>query len=229
MAKKPLEKTLYPLVGRWLRRHFRCFRCVTNKGLRYSRIDVLGIRDVGTDFSGDVETIAVEVKRGSTPFTNAAGQTVGYRVYANRVYLADRRDEPFNQDELLIATNLGIGLIQIKGNKCREILSSPIHRPLPQLQVRLFEKLQLGTCTLCGSLFELGDPDASSWHNVCIENVQRAAHLKKGLLYGLREVDERKVKLGLDRGTAYIETRRLICPDCVSLVLGPVHTSSPQT
>jgi hypothetical protein len=168
MAKKPLEKTLYPLVAHWLRRHFRCFLCVTNKGLRYSRIDVLGIRDVGGDFSGDVETIAVEVKRGSTPFTNAAGQTVGYRVYANRVYLADLRDGPFNQDELLIATNLGIGLIQIKGKKCREVLSSPVHQPLPQLQFRLFEKLSLGTCTLCGSLFKLGEPEASSWGNVCV-------------------------------------------------------------
>src|SRR4051794_14223094 len=115
MAKKPLEKTLYPLVARWMRQRFLCFRLAINKGLRYSRIDVLGIRDVGGDFSGEVETIAVEVKRGSTPFTNASGQALGYRVYANRVYLADVRDEPFNQDEILIASTLGIGLIQIKG------------------------------------------------------------------------------------------------------------------
>src|SRR5437870_13771626 len=87
MQKKPLEKTLYTLVARWMRRHFLCFRPAINKGLRYRRIDVLGIRDMGGDLSGEVETIAVEVKRGSTPFSNACGQTLGYRVYANRVYL----------------------------------------------------------------------------------------------------------------------------------------------
>jgi hypothetical protein len=153
MAKKRLERTLYPLVARWVRRRFLCFRLEINKGLRYSRIDVLGIRDVGGDFSGEVETLAVEVKRGSTPFTNAAGQTVGYRVYANRVYLADLRDKPFDPDELMIASSLGIGLIQIKSKKCHEVLSSPVYQPIPRLQLRLFESLGLGKCQLCGSLF----------------------------------------------------------------------------
>jgi hypothetical protein len=223
MAKRPLEKTLYALIGRWLCRHFRCFRCVLNKGIRYGRIDALGIRDVGGDFAGDVEAIGVEVKRGTTPFTNAAGQTVGYRVYANRVYLADLRDSPFNQDELAIASNLGIGLIQIRGTKCREVLSSPVYQPIRQLQLRLFEKLLLGTCTLCSSVFKLGDPEASSWGNISSEDIQRAIKLNKGLLFGLREVDERRVKLRLTRGSKYIETRRLICPDCVSQVLGPLQ------
>jgi hypothetical protein len=61
--------------------------------LRFGRIDVIGIRDIGGDLSGEVETVAVEVKRGSTPFANACGQTYGYSVYANRVYLADLRDK----------------------------------------------------------------------------------------------------------------------------------------
>jgi hypothetical protein len=60
---------------------------------------VIGIRDIGGDFSGEVETIAVEVKRGSTPFVNACGQAFGYSVYSNRVYLADLRDHRFTQDD----------------------------------------------------------------------------------------------------------------------------------
>jgi hypothetical protein len=33
MAKKeiPLESTLYSLVGRWLTRHFKCFKIAVNK------------------------------------------------------------------------------------------------------------------------------------------------------------------------------------------------------
>ena len=223
MAKKPLEHTLYHLVARWVRRHFLCFRVAINKGLIYSRIDVLGIRDVGGDFSGDVETIAVEVKRGSTPFTNAAGQTVGYRVYANRVYLADFRDEPFNQDELLIASTLGIGLIQIKGKKCREVLSSPVYQPIPKLQLRLFVALLLGKCQFCGSLFHIGEPaNGNSWSKVCIENVKLAIQREKGLMFCNREVGRRRAKLRLCK-TDYVYDRRFICPDCVAVLFAPNH------
>jgi hypothetical protein len=72
--KRSPERALYPTVARWLCRHFACFRTATNKGLRHSRIDVVGVRDTGGDLSGEVEVIAIEVKRGSFPFANAAGQ-----------------------------------------------------------------------------------------------------------------------------------------------------------
>jgi len=87
------EKELYPLVERWLKRNFLCFRTAIDKGFKFSRIDILGIRDIGGDLSGDVETIAIEVKRGRSPFAKACGQTLGYNVYANRVYLADLKDQ----------------------------------------------------------------------------------------------------------------------------------------
>src|SRR5262249_23092779 len=154
------------VVARWVRRHFLCFQVAVNKGLRYGRIDVIGIRDVGGDFSGEVEMIAVEVKRGSTPFSNACGQTFGYRVYANRVYLADQRDRPFNHDEIHIASSLGIGLIWIKGTKCKEVLSSPYYKPITKLQLSLFEALQLGVCQLCDSLFKVGEPEGGYYKNV---------------------------------------------------------------
>jgi len=104
--RRKKEKTLYPMVERWLRRHFACFRTSVNKGLRHSRIDVVGVRDVGGDLSGEIETIAIEVKRGSFPFANACGQTLGYNVYANRVYLADVREQSFSREERQIASHL---------------------------------------------------------------------------------------------------------------------------
>jgi hypothetical protein len=100
-----------------------------------SRIDIVGIRDTGGDLSGEVETIAVEVKRGSFPFANACGQTLGYNVYANRVYLADLRAAPFTATELHIASHLGIGLIQIKADKCIEVISSPVCKPMQRLSL----------------------------------------------------------------------------------------------
>lgn len=228
MAKKkiPLEKTYYPLVARWLKRHFLCFKLAINKGLRYGRIDVVGIRDIGGDLSSDVETIAVEVKRGKTPFANACGQTFGYSVYANRVYLADLREERFSQDETFIASNLGIGLIQIKGKKCAEVLSSPFYRPIPRMQLRLFEALRLGKCQLCDSIFQIGSPEGgNAYSNVTRENIKRAVEEEKGLMFWNREVAERKRRLGL-RGSKDDTTtweRRFFCPDCVAAVLAQLH------
>jgi hypothetical protein len=69
------ESEMYPPVKKWMVKHFHCFKADVNLGLRYSRVDVLGIRDVGGDLSGEVETIAIEVKRASEPF--ATGEWSG--------------------------------------------------------------------------------------------------------------------------------------------------------
>jgi hypothetical protein len=224
--KAPLEKTYYPLVARWLKRHFLCFKVAVNKGLRYGRIDVIGIRDIGGDLSGEVEAIAVEVKRGATPFANACGQTFGYSVYANRVYLADLRAERFSQDEIFIASNLAIGLIQIKGKRCQEVLSSPFYRPVPKLQLRLFEALRLGKCQLCDSIFQIGNPEGgNTYSKVSRENIGRAIDAEKGLMFWNREVANRKRQLGI-RGSKDDTTtfeRRFFCPDYVKVVLGQMR------
>jgi hypothetical protein len=225
--KAPLERSYYPLVARWLQRHFLCFKLAINKGLRYGRIDVIGIRDVGGDLSGEFETIAVEVKRGSTPFANACGQTFGYSVYANRVYLADLREERFSPDELFIASNLGIGLIQIvKGKKCVEVLSSPFYRPVPKMQLKLLETLRFGKCQLCDSLFEIGTPEGNNtWSKVSRENVKRAIEDGKGLMFWNREVAERKRRLGIGyrKEDTTTSERRYFCPDCVQSILSQLN------
>src|SRR5271170_3808873 len=95
IENKPLEKEYYQPVERWLKRHFSCFKTAINKGLRFGRIDVIGVRDVGGQLSGNIEIVAIEVKREKTPFANACGQTFGYSVYANRIYLADQRPKSF--------------------------------------------------------------------------------------------------------------------------------------
>lgn len=218
--KRPKEKTLYPIVRCWLERHYKCFETRINTGLRHSRIDVVGIRDVGGDLSGEVEAIAVEVKRGTEPFATASGQTLGYHVYANRVYLADFRTEPFTLDQISIASHLGIGLIQIKGKRCIEVLSSPYYRPITKLNFQLMERLSLGHCQICDSVFRTGDAENHKWVNLRRENLKKAIELEKGLMFWNFEVAKRKNKLGIrktDRDSTF--ERRFICPDCVTRVL----------
>jgi hypothetical protein len=198
-----------------LKRHFRCFATGVNTGLKYSRVDVVAVRDVGGDLSGEVESIVVEVKRGTEPFATASGQALGYRVYANRVYLADYRNTPFSFDETRIASHLGIGLIQINGSRCIEVLSSPHYRPIIRLNLLLMEKLALGYCQVCNSIFQIGE-SKRTFANLARENLKLAFNKHKGVMFWNREVAQRKNRLGLrptKDGSTY--ERRFICPDCV--------------
>ena len=231
MPRRLAEKRLYPLVERWMRRHFACFLTAVNRGLRHSRIDVVGVRDTGGDLSGEVETIAVEVKRGSFPFANACGQTLGYNVYANRVYLADLRSDAFTHDEIHIASHLGIGLIQIKRDKCVEVISSPVYRPIQKLNLGLLEALRLGRCQLCNSVFNIGKRDGSGnrFSNLSRENVRRALNTEKGLMFWNREVAERKHKLRLRMSAdGTTNERRFICPDCIYYVVSQLGPERPK-
>lgn len=69
------RRTSTPGVERWVKQHFRCHFTATNKGLQAARLDVIGLRDVGGQLSGDYEMVTVEVKSGSHRFAASAGQT----------------------------------------------------------------------------------------------------------------------------------------------------------
>jgi hypothetical protein len=205
------ESNFYPIVAQWLKRYHHCFKTDINKGLRYSRIDVVGVRDIGGDLSGEVETISVEVKKGGEPFATASGQASGYKVYANLVYLADVRKTPFTPDEIDIASHLGIGLIQISGRNCREVLSSPYYKPVTRLNLLLLERLALGRCRLCDCFFVTGD-EHNRFSNLARENLKKALSDGKGLMFWNYAVGKRKRKTD---ATYLTYERRFICPDCI--------------
>ncbi len=214
---KVKERDLYPDVEKWLSEKHHCFKTDINKGLKYSIIDVIGVTDVGGDLSGEIETIVVEVKRGTEPFAKASGQALANKVYANRIYLADLRNSQFSSDEIYIANHLGIGLIQIIGHDCKEVLSSPYYKPIKKLNLKLLENLALGKCQLCGCFFAIGDIEGNKFTNLARENFKKAVNDEKGLMFWNRELAERKNKHGIREtkdGSTY--ERRFICPDCIS-------------
>jgi hypothetical protein len=220
--KTRLEKAAYPVVEKWLRKHFLCFQTAVNKGLKHGRADVIGIRDVGGDLTGDIETIVIEVKRGLDPFATASGQTLGYNVVANRVYLADVRPNEFTPDELQIASHLGIGLIQIRNRKCTEILSSPFYSPIRRFNFELLGKLGLGKCQMCGSFFRTGTIE-KTFANLARENLRKAIRERKGVVFWNEEVAERKDKLGIRSSSQdVIWDRRYICPDCIDRFISQI-------
>ena len=225
------EAKLYPIVEKWMKKQFLCFKTATNTGLRHSRLDVVGVRDVGGDLSGEIETISIEVKNESEPFATSCGQALGYKIYANRVYLADVRKDVFTNDEIRIASHLGIGLIQIQKNlMCKEILSSPFYAPMLSMNLLLMEKISLGKCQMCGSIFEIGKRgDRNHWTNLSRESLEKALRDEKGFMFWNYEVAKRKsqsrVRI-LKTDTTF--ERRYICPDCVYSVMSQMINKKPK-
>lgn len=221
-SEESREFDLYPVVERWAKKHFGLFRTAINTGLRYSRIDVAGVRDIGGDLSGDIEALSVEVKRGTQPFATIVGQAAGYRVYAHRVYVAEKRETTFNQDELQIASNLGVGLIWIKGSRCTEILSSPFYSPIARLHLALLEKMALAKCQLCTCFFDTGRTAKAFAPLVVRQNLAKAFAQEKGVVYWNMEVAKRKRLIGMRASKEdYSFERRYLCPDCVTLLGAP--------
>jgi hypothetical protein len=179
-------------------------------------VDILGVRDVGGILSGEIEVVCVEVKRGTEAFATASGQALGYSVYADRVYLADFREEGFKPTELEIASHLGIGLIRISERGCKEVLSSPSHNPIPRMALELIARLGLAKCQFCGTVFECGRDRKNRFSNVTKENVALAVSKNKGLMFWLRALSDRKKELGIGRGhDGFTAEKRFVCPECI--------------
>lgn len=211
------ERELYPIVKQWMQKSLYCFKTDINKGLTHGRIDVVGVRDIGGEISGEVETIGIEVKTTSQSFADACGQTLSYKVYVNRVYLAQERDKPFDIDECSIASELGIGLIQIRRHKCIEVLSSPYYKPISRFNLSLLRKLTLGKCQLCESCFDY-HPNEFEGLRLTTKGMHMAIQQEKGLTFFNSEETERKSKKGMIKKSNldYLYVHRLICHECVS-------------
>ena len=205
------EAQFYEPVRSFLKRRFHCFATALNTGSKFGRVDVVGIRDIGGELSGEIEIIAVEVKGGNQAFNTATGQAYGYSVYAERCYLADLRPgvKPFTLEEIDIASRLGVGLLAIRTNgNVAEVLTSPLYEPMPRMRAQLIEKLGYSTCTICGSVFHRGEP--AQWGKYVCRTLQKALEQEKGYVFWLDEVNNR-------RGSPFVYNyvRRYMCYDCV--------------
>ncbi len=210
-TKRLTERDYYPYVERFLKRRFGCFVTGQDKGTKYGRVDVIGIRDLGGAVSDSVEIIAVEVKAGTQPFNTATGQAYGYSVYADRCYLADCRTgaNPFSLEEIDIASKLGVGLLAIRtAGGISEIMASPQHIPLAHMRASIIEKLGYSQCTVCGSVFKRGDNQ--NFEKYVKRSVQKAFAQEQGFVYWLHDIDKRK-----RQGMKYVYERRYICADCI--------------
>jgi hypothetical protein len=92
------------------------------------------------------------------------------------------------------------------------------------MNLALVEKLALGACQLCGTVFEMGDdPKRNRFSKLTRGNLRKAVQSERGLMFWNHELADRKSKLGIRRATdGGTFERRFICPDCVGSVLSQV-------
>ena len=142
-------------------------------------------------------------------------------MFANRIYLTKQLPKAFSQEEVEIAGHLGVGLIRITGTKCHEELSSPHYRPITRMNLLLIEKLGLGVCQLCGTVFATSqDPKRNNYSNLHKKNLIKAVNDERGLMFWNYELADRKNKSGIRMAKDTTYERRFFCPDCVRDVLG---------
>jgi hypothetical protein len=147
------ETRLYSIVERYLKGKGYLITDV-RKG-RKAQADVVGVKDSGHRYSNEIEVVAVEVKDREKVRDRYITQALGYSRYAHKCYLA----MPATYDEEVIADakERGVGLLEIRGNKVREVLPADFKHPKESELIWFLRKsLGLVRCAICGCIFELG-------------------------------------------------------------------------
>jgi len=221
MATDIPESALYEPVRKWLESDtgLRCQHSWKNSGPQEARPDVTGLRHAGGQICGDFELIAIEVKTSSDRFVTSAGQTGAYGIYADRTYLCCYQDdEPFDEEQIEIASHLGIGLINIdKDLKVSRVLAAPVRQPIPRKRLELLDHLGFGVCQLCESPFPTSDEKEKprSWKGLLKGDksaISEAVIEGKGYVWYLWNWSKSFKRLEADDGTF---DRRYLCRDCV--------------
>lgn len=195
------EVELHPIVVNFLKNDMKCIDA--RKELGYYTVgyaDAFGIKDIGGQFNARVIGYAVEVKTSKSSFGKHIGQALGYSLFSHRCYLAI--PEEFNEDQIEMANRLGVGLIEIKGKKCEEILTARHHEPINDLFLTVVETLGWSKCNICEEFFEhKGEFSRQSTSYAIEKNKTYYRRLKKDKVY-------------------YTKAKRRdslhICPDCLS-------------
>jgi len=156
------EGKYYSLVRKWLEnRGYYCGGFIyargkpyffQNKGTIRLRIDVAGVKNVGSRVEDEIEVVAVEVRDVNSIQLRDIQDAHMYSQYAHKCYLATTGiiDEQDKED----ARKLGVGLLGIRGRRVREVLSPQIKQPQHTQMMKFLNVLEVARCPICGCFYE---------------------------------------------------------------------------
>ena len=217
------ESALYKQVMSIAEDEFACWIVDKQVGTRHGIVDVMGLRELQGDYGSTTELIAFEVKEEKATFLKSLGQTFACSVYAHKCYLAVRKrySNVFSNEERDIATQFGIGLIEIKSrNKYEIVATSRKFMPEKHYTLQIFNKLKVFQCSLCHGVFDRQDLISVSGKDIDLKNrpkyrgyFNKAIRERKNISYGIFELHEQRIEEERD----FVHDERFLCKDCVTI------------
>lgn len=182
------EKEYYPAVRKWLeKKGYYCGGFITDskdnpiyyqdKGTARLRVDVAGVKNVGSNVSDEIEVVSVEVKDANNVSVRDIHDASAYAQYAHRCYLATTA--PVNDQDRRDAQKLGVGLLQIRNNRITEALRAQFRIPNHSAMIKFLHILDIARCPICLTFFEIyvvKDEKYKSFHRLARPRYFKAAH-----------------------------------------------------
>lgn len=169
------EERFYPVVLKYLKQKGYLTESYKDDGktkFEFTRVggktqaDVVGVKDVGRDYSHEIEIVAVEVKDREQVRVRYITQALGYSTFAHRCYLA--MPIAYEEEYVNYARQMGVGLLEIgKNGVIEEILSAELKNPDETMMIWFLRRsLNLVKCVFCGSIIH-------RFHNKQTKRVKR--------------------------------------------------------
>ena len=116
---------------------------------RRAQADVIGIKDIGTKYSNEIEIVAVEVKDRKSAKVRHMTQALGYSIFAHRCYLA--MPAKFTEEDKSYARKIGVGLLRIVRSQVEEVLPAELKIPNETMMMWFLRRSPwIVRCMLCG-------------------------------------------------------------------------------
>jgi hypothetical protein len=218
-----LESKLYKTVEQFAKEEFGCQVVKQQIGTRLGKVDVVGFRQIHGDLGTISELIAIEIKEENASFLKAIGQARAYSIYAHKCYLAYRKrySNRFTSAEKDIASQLGVGLIEIKADQSNVIATSQSFSPQEDYVLTILDKMRLFRCTLCHAVYTHENMTAvnskdeinPSKEPAYLGKMKQAIKNHKNIEYYLFHLNSQNV----DDEREYVHERRYLCKDCASI------------
>lgn len=213
------EREYYKTIRKWLENQgYYCGGNIKVRGKqnyyqdigpRYRRADVAGIKNVGGAFEDQVEIVAIEVRDDTTIGDRDISDTVNYKHYAHKCYLATTAS--ITDKNIRIAELRKIGLLKLEGVRTEPtiILDAVPENPQNyQEMIAFLNSFQIVKCSICGCFFERFDIQDEEYKSYL--KIIRAKYFNV-----LKETDDDPLDLReLYRLPSKYKIRRYICFPC---------------
>lgn len=189
------ESELYEPIKKFIENRYNCFFASKEAGIQgIGSVDVFGVRHKNPEKS-EIEAIGVEVKIDKIQLSANFGQARGYSVFCDKMYFASLN---IDEEDVKIASFLGIGLIKIKGKYpnflCSKVLEAPTSVAITEMRDYVLKYKRVFQCESCKVFqhYQRNEYVAteSGWDKITTWTKEQVKKKGKGLRIGKKDKKE---------------------------------------